>query len=98
MKVQRCLVCKSRWFPSMLICPRCHNVEFGSDIVTHVMAQEVTTVAGTGHTIATVTASADLVFIARVPPGTISGMRLPLVDKPDRYGAYVPPDVNAGQM
>jgi len=92
MKVQQCLVCKARWFPSLLLCPRCRNAEFDYDTVTHVLVEEVTIVAATGHTIATVTADDNLVFIARIPPGTTAGTKLPLVDKPDRRGAYVPVD------
>ena len=79
MHVFTCTTCSTAWFPSKLRCARCHCGDFTPTPVTEVVVEEVTGDPRRGAWIATVRTDPGPALIARVPPGTRPGTRLPIV-------------------
>lgn len=90
MQLQLCAVCGRQWFPDRLRCPACRSADFASMTVSEVLVEQVTEDPRRAVWFATIATDQGTRMVARVPPDTWPGERLPLVEESDASGAWVP--------
>jgi hypothetical protein len=86
-----CHGCERLLFPRPLVCPCCHGTDLTSATAEHAVVEQVTSIPGKEHHLATVAIAGRLRVVARVPAGVVKGDSVPLSANPIvDWAAYVP--------
>jgi hypothetical protein len=89
--VTACHDCERLLFPRPLVCPCCHGTNLTPATAEHAVVEQVTSLPGEEHHLATLAIAGRLRVVARVPAGVIEGDSLPLSANPAvEWAAYVP--------